>query len=310
MELMNDSMAQPRQALVPLELPGWKVAVSWAAAGLLAVLFLASGLWKITDAQGWAQRVAQLRVPESLSLPAALAFGIAETVGAVLVFVPRFRRWGAILIGLLLLAFMGYFAVNYSALRGAECSCFPWVKRMVGPEFFIGDALMLGLAVCAGAWSKPRGGLRSALVIAGAVTVFALVSYGVAAVRQTGTKAPETVTVAGKPYNIQHGKVFLFFFDPMCMHCFEVSKRMSAYQWGSTRVVGVPVEMPQFGDHFMDQTGLHGVITTDFSGLKQTFGYTSYPFGVALDNGHEKQALTQWDDPEPAATLRKLGLIQ
>jgi len=303
-------MAQPRHALLPLDLPGWKGAISWVAAVLLAALFLASGLWKITDAQGWAQRIAELKLPESLSLAAALVFGIAETVGAVLILVPRFRRWGAILIGLLLVAFMGYFALHYNALRGAECSCFPWVKRVVGPEFFLGDGIMLALAACAGVWSKPRGNFRSALVIVGAVAVFALVSYGVEAVRQTGIQAPATIAVDGRPYSMQRGKVFLFFFDPMCMHCFEISKRMSAYQWGTTAVVAIPVEQARFAQQFLQETGLHAVVSTDFAKLKQVFGYTAYPFGVAIENGREKLALVKFDGDEPAGSLRKLAFIQ
>src|SRR5664279_2809539 len=119
---MNDSMSQPRQSLSPLELPGWKTALSWISAFLLACLFLVSGLWKITDAPAAAVRMVQALVPESLSLSAALAFGIAETLAGVLILVPRFRRWGAVLTSLLLLAFLAYFALHYTALRGADCS--------------------------------------------------------------------------------------------------------------------------------------------------------------------------------------------
>ncbi|HEY1241994.1 MAG TPA: MauE/DoxX family redox-associated membrane protein, partial [Bryobacteraceae bacterium] len=77
---MNDSMAQPQDTLFPMELPGWKTAVNWIAAIVLAIVFLVSGLYKITDAQGWAVRLTQLRFPESLSLAAALLVGIAETL--------------------------------------------------------------------------------------------------------------------------------------------------------------------------------------------------------------------------------------
>ena len=49
---MTDSMAQPRGGLASLELPSWKTALNWVAAILLSLLFLLSGLWKITDAQG------------------------------------------------------------------------------------------------------------------------------------------------------------------------------------------------------------------------------------------------------------------
>lgn len=302
-------MPQPRQGLVPLDLPGWKRASSWIAAILLAVLFLVSGLWKITDAQGAAVRMAQAKVPESLSLAAALFFGIVETVAASLLLVPRLRRWGAVLAGLLLLAFLAYFAVNYNALRGAECSCFPWVKRVVGPGFFIGDAVMLLLAFCAGTWSRRPEGPQAVVLIAGAVVVFAMVSYGVAAVRQTGTRAPETIAVEGRPYSLEHGKVFLYFFDPACMHCFEAAQRMSHLHWGDTRVVGVPISQPQFAAQFIRDTGFSMTISTDLQKLKQVFPYTAVPAGVALEHGRQKAALVKFEGEEPGATLKQLGLV-
>jgi uncharacterized membrane protein YphA (DoxX/SURF4 family) len=305
-------MAQPREALflTPLERPGWKTTLNWTAAILLGFLFLASGVWKITDPQAAAMRMAQVKAPESLSLAAALLVGIAETVAGALILAPRFRRWGAALTALLLVVFLAYVAVEYSALRGADCSCFPWVKRIVGPGFFLGDGLMLLLAGVAALWSRPPGRLRGAALVAGAVIVFALVSYGVAAVRETGAPAPATITVAGQPYSLEHGKVFLFFFHPECMHCFASAKSMAQLHWEGTRVVAVPVEQPQFAPQFLADTGLQAVVSTDFPKLKQAFHYTAYPFGVALENGREKAALTKFDGDEPATTLKRLGLAR
>jgi uncharacterized membrane protein YphA (DoxX/SURF4 family) len=306
---MNDSMAQPRPGLTAMELPGWKTAVSWTAAVLLAFLFLISGIWKITDAQGWAVRVAQARIPQALSLPAALLVGIAETVGAVLILVPRFRRWGALVIGFLLLVFVVYFGINYNALRGADCSCFPWLKRVVGPGFFLGDGVMLLAAIIAGTWSKPSSSLRTAFLILGAVSVFALVSYGANAARQTGTRAPDSVTVDGKPYSLQQGKIFIYYFDPECMHCFDAAKRMSRMNWGDTKVLGVPVQNPQFAPQFLQDTGLKAAISPDVAPLRHVFPFVSAPAGVALENGREKAPLTQFDGEEPGAALKKLGFI-
>ena len=82
----------------------------------------------------------------------ALIVGVAETIAGVLLLVPRLRRWGAMLSGALLIIFVVYFGINYNALRGQDCSCFPWLKRAVGPGFFIGDGAMLALA----AW-RARG---------------------------------------------------------------------------------------------------------------------------------------------------------
>jgi len=307
---MNDSMAQAREGLISLDLPSWKNAMSWAAAAIIALLFLVSGLWKITDVQGAAMRMAQAKVPQSLSTAAALLFGIAETVGAVLILVPRFRRWGSILISFLLVAFLIYIGIHYNALRGEECSCFPWLKRAVGPGFFIGDGLMLVLALCAGLWSRRPASLRSAVVVLGAVTVFAMASYGVEAARQTGTKAPESTLVDGKSYSLQHGKVLLFFFNPQCMHCYDAAKRMSQFSWGDTAVVAVPVEQPQYAKGFLEETGLRAVVSSDFATLAPTFSYTAYPFGVALENGRQKAALTKFEGDEPATSLRQLGFVK
>lgn len=303
-------MAQPRHALAPLELPGWKTALSWISAFLVACLFLASGLWKITDVPAAAIRMVEAHVPPSLSLSAAVTFGIAETLAGVLILVPRFRRWGAILSGVLLAVFLLYFAVNYNALRGADCSCFPWIRRVVGPGFFAGDGILLVLAVLAGFWSAPPRNLRSAVLVFCAVAVFALVSYGVEMTRQASVRAPQSILVDGKPYSLVSGRVLLFFFDPRCMHCFEASKRMAQFHWRDTRVVAVPVDQPQYASQFLESTGLSAAVTSDFDLLKRTFGYTSYPFGVAIQNGRRRASLTNFDDAEPASTLKKLGFIQ
>ena len=309
---MTDSMAQPQGGIAsrPLELAGWKTAACWCAAVLMSLLFLLSGLWKLTDVQGAAVRMVEARVPHLLGVPAALAVGIAETYAGALLMVPRYRRWGAALATLLLLAFMAYIGINYNALRGADCSCFPWVERLVGPAFFVGDTVMLLLVLVAAMWAHPAGARRGAILVLGAVMVFAGVSYGVGAVRQTGVHAPATVTVDGKPYAIQHGKVFLFFFNPECMHCYDAATRMSHMNWGETKVVAIPVEMPQFGGQFLSGTGLKAALSSDFDKLRTVFAYKSYPFGVALENGVQTEAMTNFEAPEPEATLRRLKLAQ
>src|SRR6266508_3870599 len=107
---MNDSMAHPRDVLAPLDLPSWKTAAGWISAAIVSVLFLVAGIWEVTDPPAAAVRIAQARVPEFLSLPAALALGIGNTFAGVLIMVPRFRRWGAWLCAALLVVFMAYFA--------------------------------------------------------------------------------------------------------------------------------------------------------------------------------------------------------
>jgi len=306
---MDDSMAHSGEMLAHFELPSWKSWLSWTGALLTSALFLLAGVWKITDAPAFAVRLAQLKVPQELTLPASVLLGIVETFAAVLILVPRFRRWGAWLATLLLLVFMVYIGVNYNALHGADCSCFPWLKRAVGPGFFVGDAVMLALAVLAGIWSRRSENLRSAVLVLGAVVVFALVSYGVAATRNSGVKAPDTVMVDGKPYSLQQGRVFIYFFNPECMHCLDAAKKLAKLNWGDTRVIGVATEQPRFAQGFMDTTGLKGVISTDIELLRKTFPFVDPPAAVALENGHQKASLTHFEGEEPAVTLMKLGFV-
>jgi uncharacterized membrane protein YphA (DoxX/SURF4 family) len=306
---MEDSTAPSDGVFSHLELSPWKTVLSWLCAILISVLFLSSGIWKITDIPGWAVRVTQARIPANLSLAAAIGVGIAETVAGVLILVPRFRRWGAWLAGLLLVVFLGYFAVNYSALAGSDCSCFPWLKRVVGPGFFIGDAVMLGLAILAGWWARPSASLRSAILVLAAVTVFAFVSYGVEVTRQTGVEAPAAITVDGQPFQTHQGKVFIYFFNPECMHCLDAGKRLAKLNWGDTKVIGVATEQPQFAGQFLKDTGLRAGISPDLQALRKNFSFVNAPAAVALVNGREKAMLTQFEGEEPEATLKRLGFV-
>ena len=290
-----------------MDRPGWKHWISWSAAVLTASLFLVAGLWKLTDPAGAAVRMSQAKVPEALSLAAAICLGTAETLAGVLVLWPRFRRWGAWLASALLIVFMLYIGFFYRDLQGAECSCFPWVKRAVGPGFFIGDALMLLLAVLAGTWAGRPRGLRVPVAVLGGVLLFAAGSYAFNTTRAVGTVAPATIQVDGQPESIGTGKVFLYFFDPACMHCLEAGRKMAALNWANTKVIGVPVVEPQFGVAFMRKTGLNRPVSTDAALLKKTFGVKGTPGGIALVEGRQKAELTRFEGDEPAATLRSLG---
>ena len=307
---MDESMAHPYGAARSWDMPGWKTIASHTCAAVLAVLFISSGTWKILDPFTWRTMVEQLRAPYSVSMPLTLGLGIGETFAGVLVLVPRFRRWGAWLCAFLLVVFMLYMGINYNTLAGADCSCFPWVKRTVSPAFFVGDAIMLLLALIAGWWARPSQGVRSAAVVLGALAVFSAISFGVNATRQTGVKAPDFVTVNGKPYSLQHGKIFVYFYDPMCSHCDQAARKMSKLDWGGTKIVATPTNDPQFAESFMHDTQLPGVTTLDVQKLRNVFQFRDAPYGVALENGREKAAISRFEGAEPDATLHKLGFIQ
>ncbi len=307
---MDDSIPQRAGTTVWLDVPAWKTVLNWVAAVITSLLFIVAGLWDITDIPGGAAHLRQALVPEVLSLPGAILLGIGNTFAGVLVLVPRFRRWGAWLTSLMLTIFILYFAINYTALRGADCSCFPWIQRLVGPGFFISDGIMLGLAIIAGVWAKPSEGLRSAMVVLGAVTVFALVSWGVATTRQMHSKAPESITVDGKPFALRQGRVVLYFFNPECTHCLYAARELSKLQWGSTRVVGVPTEEYNFGQDFMKDSGLRGGLSPDGQVLRKAFPFVDPPFLVALENGSQQFSAASFETSKPFDELKKLGFAK
>lgn len=291
---------------------GWQIALNWTAAILIAALFLSSGIWKAIDPARWAVLLTQLKVPQSLSLALSVGLAIGETCTGVLLLIPRFRKWGSAAGCFLLVAFMIYIGWNYNTLRGADCSCFPWLKRTVGPGFFIGDAAMLGLAILAGLFTQVTANLRSALRVLGLVSVLVLASWGYASTRHSGVKAPDSVTsLDGKKIALNQGKVFVYFFNPQCMHCLDAGKKLAELNWGDTHFVGIPTENPQYAGWFMGHAGLtgKGPVSGDLDVLKKLFPFDLPPAGVALEDGYQKAMLLQFEDAEPKATLARLGFV-
>ncbi len=180
----------------------------------------------------------------------------------------------------------------------------------MGPAFFLSDVGMLVLAALAGWWARPSESRRSAAVILGAVAVFTAVSYGVAATHQSGIKAPDTITVDGKPFSLRHGRFFIFFYDPQCMHCDQAARRMAKMTWNDTTVIGVPTNQPQWAASFLHDTGLRAVTSFDLQPLKQVFPFRDAPYGVVIESGRAKGLVSRYDPPEPEPTLRKLGVIE
>ncbi len=311
---MSESIAVSGEASFPLPQAqgGWRAWINWTAAILIAAVFLVAGLWKVTNPAEAAVRLAQARVPQSLSIVTAVVLGILETFAGMLLLIPRFRRWGSWIGTFLLAVFMLFIAVHYNELRGVDCSCFPWIKRAVGPGFFIGDGAMMLLALCAGIWTRSPKNVRSVCALLAAISIFALASYGYTSLRQPGVRAPETILGEdGHAISLSQGKVFVFFFNPQCLHCLEAGRKLAALNWSDTRFVGVPTENPQFGDWFMGKAGLTGIgpVSKNLAILKKTFPFDAPPAGVAIENGFEKTILLQFEDREPAATLLKIGFI-
>jgi uncharacterized membrane protein YphA (DoxX/SURF4 family) len=316
-----------------VEFPAWKSLASHAGAIFVAGVFLLAGIYKAVDPYKFAALAKNLLVPYELTLPLALTLAVLETTAGILILIPRFRRWGAMLAGGLLLGFMTYIGWNYSALLGRDCSCFPELKlpfglaidlkRSVGPGFFYGDAAFLAATGIAGLWAKRSHGIRNAAVIMGAVAVFTGVSYGVAFTSQTGLKAPDSIIVDGQEMSLQEGRVVLFFFDPQCGTCFAVGQSMAPLKFQSDiKFVGVPTRVPEGAPAYMADpkvnpagSGLMKPISPDVAKLREVFQFDYPPYLVLLERGRQAGVITisEFDEVNPdhhIQLLRDMGVIE
>ena len=213
---MNQVALDRSSVLVKRSSETWKQPVATTAAVLLAIIYLVSGGWKLLLPFQAGELLEQAQVPGGWGTVGAAALGALEVFTAVLLLTRSYRKLGGILGSALLLFFIGWIGFYYGKLVGHECSCFPLIKRTIGPGFFVGDAAMLLLGVAAFAWSPALKSLRIPAMLLTSVLVFAGISYGVNATMRAKVEVPTPVIVDGTPQNLAQGKVFLFFYDPEC----------------------------------------------------------------------------------------------
>ena len=292
-------------------LPRWKHIAGWSAAAVMALLWLVAGLWKLTDLSGFQVKMTQLLVPVSVSLPATFALAVAETFTGLLLLRPAWRRWGGYLSMALLLVFMAYVGINYEALRGADCSCFPWVERAVGPGFFIGDGIMLAIGALAAVFSPPPARPRGAAALLAGVVILGGVS---AAWDQLGrgpeSDLPKTVQAGSAKLNLHQGSVFIYFFNPTCLHCLDAGIAMAELTWEAT-FVGVPTQDFEFAPGFVDDTGLKDVrLSPELDLLRGKFPFEDVPYAVAIDEGRVVGRLRFFEEPQLSKQLREIGFVE
>ncbi|MBV8831148.1 MAG: hypothetical protein JO108_18180 [Acidobacteriaceae bacterium] len=160
-------------------------------------------------------------------------------------------------------------------------------------------------------WSRRIASLRVPALLACSLAALAGISFGVNAANRK-VDVPNPVIVDGKPRDLTHGNVFLFFYDPECSHCDAASKFMSTLNWGGTQIVAIPTHDPQFAADFLHDTHLKAGTSLETAKLRQAFKFVDPPYGVALENGESVQTFSQaqFNKPSPAPDLKKLGFIQ
>jgi uncharacterized membrane protein YphA (DoxX/SURF4 family) len=290
----------------------WKANVALVSGILLGLIYLVSGLWKLLQPFQAGEVLEQAHVPAGLGVLGAVVLGVLETYAAVLLFTPKYRRWGGLLGSALMIFFVGWIANYYHVLVGHDCSCFPIIKRTVGPGFFVSDGIFLLLGIFAFLWSQRVSGRLVPIVTFVCLVVLGGASLGANAAMRHSVQVPSPVVVNGKPADLTHGKVFLFFYDPQCSHCLAAAKFMSTLNWGNTEVVGIPTQQPQFAKYFLEDTHFKADTSLELGKLKKAFPFVDPPYGVALNDGQVKEtfAQMQFNEPLPAPDLKKLGFVK
>lgn len=292
--------------------PAWKAWVGWTAAVLMAFLWLVAGIWKLSDLSGFQVKLTQLLVPVGLSMPATLALVVSELTAGILLIVPAWRRLGGYFSAVLLLVFMAYVAINYEPLRGADCSCFPWIERAVGPAFFWSDGAMVALALAAAWFSRPPARLSQAGYVLGGIVAMTGVVFAVdqSAAPVAAGELPAQIEIEGGQLSLTQGPVFLYFFNPTCLHCLDAGIAMSQYQWKAA-YVGVPTQDFDFGPQFINDAGLKNVkLTPELDRLKAVFPFDDVPYAVALQDGNVVVQMRFFEEPELGAKLREIGFVE
>jgi len=106
-------------------------AVAWVLSGLLALAFLASGVPKLLMIEVWARKFAQWGYPVWF----LLLIGALEVGGAILLLIPRWTRYGVLLLGVVMVGAMYTHVSNGEGLQvlrplivGAALGVLAWLR--------------------------------------------------------------------------------------------------------------------------------------------------------------------------------------
>jgi len=107
------------------------IAVAWVLSGLLALAFLASGVPKLLMIEVWARKFAQWGYPVWF----LLLIGALEVGGAILLLIPRWTRYGVLLLGVVMVGAMYTHVSNGEGLQvlrplivGAALGVLAWLR--------------------------------------------------------------------------------------------------------------------------------------------------------------------------------------
>lgn len=128
-------------------------AAIWSARAVLAIVFAAAALAKVTDRPGTVRATRGLGIAARAAGTVATVLPILEAASAALILLPVTSRIGAAMALVQLAAFTTAIAVSLRAGRRPPCHCFgSRSARPIGPDSLVRNAalMLLGVVVLTG----------------------------------------------------------------------------------------------------------------------------------------------------------------
>jgi hypothetical protein len=181
----------------------------------------------------------------------------------------------------------------------------------VGPVFFWSDGAMVALAALAAWFSPPISGVRKAAYVLGAVVLLTGTMFAVHRLSPApDVNLPAVIAVEGGEVSLREGRTFLYFFNPMCMHCLDAGIALARLKW-KAQFVGVPTEDYELAPGFVEDTGLKDVkISPDVQPLREAFPFKDPPYAAAIEDGRVRELFPFFEEPEMGEKLRAIGFVE
>ncbi len=293
--------------------------VTWVLSLALAGIFIVAGVWKLSAPALAGIRLVEVGVPSAWGLPLAVLLGSFEVFSGVLLLWPRYRRWGALLVAVMLGIFMAYMGARYTTLKGTACGCLPGRSKGLGVGFFIEDGLMLAAAVAVFVLARPAAERARAWLLKPAIALALILAaaIGWAAVERTVLAGGSSLTInvmdrsrRTAPMQLApRSATLIYFFNAQCLDCKHASAEIARLRF-SVPLIAVPDAQPETGYEYLDNAGIKNVlVSTDYFNLSSRLHLNRVPALYVVRGGAPQTVIVDFERQRFENTLREFGLL-